>query len=275
MVRRQHPAECGGAAGVRVEPPQRVLGLGLWPGGQDPPWATPSLPHWPLPADRALGVRRKSQLRVSRPRAVTRLAASESLQGERTAGPKGRGRWALSWLLPEAWKREGTAGHCCPQDGTSGPISSRSRGFPGVWGVSAAATLTRPGGAGGQLPVGCDEERSVSLESRHYLTALGGHGPGRRAMLLTACGHKPLSEASEAGGGCAGLGSHARLTCPTAWELWRTQSSTPHPSLPVRVWRADGAFSPLLPTEKSARDSPPTLTRFLCSRCGRWRGRRC
>lgn len=152
MVRRQRPAECGGAAGVRVEPPQRVLGLGLWPGGQDPPWATPSLPHWPLPADRALGVRRKSQLRVSRPRAVTRLAASESLQGERTAGPKGRGRWALSWLLPEAWKREGTAGHCCPQDGTSGPISSRSRGFPGVWGVSAAATLTRPGGAGGAAP---------------------------------------------------------------------------------------------------------------------------
>lgn len=114
MVRRQRPAECGGAAGVRVEPPQRVLGLGLWPGGQDPPGATPSLPHWPLPADRALGVRRKSQLRVSRPRAVTRLAASESLQGERTAGPKGRGRRALSWLLPEAWKREGTAGHCCP-----------------------------------------------------------------------------------------------------------------------------------------------------------------
>lgn len=123
MVRRQRPAECGGAAGVRVEPPQRVLGLDLWPGGQDPPWATPSLPHWPLPADRALGVRRKSQLRVSRPRAVTRLAASESLQGERTAGPKGRGRRALSWLLPEAWKREREPpATAAPRTGHPGPF---------------------------------------------------------------------------------------------------------------------------------------------------------
>lgn len=144
-------------------------------------------------------------------------------QGKREMGPELAVR-----LLPEAWKQGEEGGNhwslLSPRMGRLGPFPHRAEASPAS-GVSAQQPPSPgPWRAGGQLPVGCAEERNVSCRVPSLSHGPWGPWPwqtGHTGPLLPARGHRPPSEAAEARGGCAGLGSHTQLTCPTAW---------PHPA---------------------------------------------